>query len=66
MVNKLFDFSRNMAEFDSNSLEWEDFHTAYANLRIWESEIRIADSFDLEEYTKRKIANACESDWFHP
>jgi hypothetical protein len=58
MVNKLFDFARNMAKFDSSPLKWEDFHTAYANLDIWENEIEITGGLGLEEYTKRNIGDS--------
>lgn len=56
MVNKLFGFARNMAEFDDTPVNWEDFHTAYANLNIWEEQIVISDELDLEQFTKRAIS----------
>jgi len=56
MVNKLFDFARNMAEFDSRPLKWKDFHTAYANLDIWEEKIRISDNLNLETHTKKALS----------
>jgi hypothetical protein len=60
LVNKLFEFARNMGEFDSKPLEWEDFRNAYGNLDIWVDEIRIDDQMNLEAFTKRAIArNEC-------
>lgn len=56
MINKLFGFARNMAEFDDTPITWEDFHTAYANLNIWEEQIRISDELDLKQFTKQAIS----------
>lgn len=56
MVNNLFGFARNIEEFDGAPINWEDFHTAYANLNIWEDQIRISDELDLEQFTKRAIS----------
>lgn len=62
MVNKLFEFARNMGEFDPTPLDWEDFRSAYGNLDIWQDEIRIDDEMNLEAFTKRAIArNACKN-----
>jgi hypothetical protein len=55
LVNKLFEFARNMGEFDSTPLAWEDFRNAYRNLDIGFNEIRIDDK-NLEAFTKRAIA----------
>lgn len=60
MVNKLFYFARNIKEFEVDPITWEDFHTAYANLNIWEEQIRISDDFDLEIFTKRAIARSSD------
>lgn len=56
LVGKLFEFARNMSEFDSAPLEWEDFRNAYANLDIWTEEIVIDERMNLEAFTKRAIA----------
>jgi hypothetical protein len=55
LVNKLFEFARNMGEFDSSPLNWEDFRNAYGNLDICIEEIVIDDKMNLETYTKTKI-----------
>lgn len=56
LLNKLFEFARNMGEFDSKPLKWEDFLNAYKNLDIWVGEIRIDDKMNLEAFTKLIIA----------
>lgn len=56
LVNKLFEFARNMGEFDDTPLDWEDFRNAYGNLDIWPEDIRIDDDMNLEAFTKRAIA----------
>lgn len=58
LVGKLFDYARNLQEFDSSPLEWEDFRNAYGNLDIWPDEIRIDDQMNLEAFTKRAIERA--------
>lgn len=55
LVNKLFEFARNMGEFDTKPLEWEDFRNAYRNLDIWVDEIRIDDKMNLEAFTKNRV-----------
>lgn len=55
LVGKLFEFARNMGEFDSSPLNWEDFRNAYGNLDIWTDEIVIDDKMNLEAFTKRAI-----------
>lgn len=56
LVNKLFDFARNIGGFDATPLVWEDFRNAYANLDIWLEEIEIDEKMNLEAFTKRAIA----------
>ncbi|NDV12728.1 hypothetical protein [Crenobacter caeni] len=55
LVGKLFEFARNMDEFDSSPLNWEDFRNAYGNLNIWTDEIVIDEKMNLEAFTKRAI-----------
>jgi len=55
LVGKLFEFARNMGEFDSSPLNWEDFRNAYGNLDIWTDKIVIDDKMNLEAFTKRAI-----------
>ena len=62
MVHKLFGFARSMAEFDYSPLNWDDFHTAYANLDISEYEIKISNKLDLESVTKRYISGSYDQD----
>lgn len=62
LVNKLFEFSRNMGEFDSTPLDWEDFRNAYGNLDIPTDEIYIDDQMNLEAFTKRRIAKNVRQD----
>ncbi len=54
-LNKLFDFARNMKEFDSSKPQWEDFLNAYGNLDIWVDDYRIDDLINLQDFTKRSI-----------
>lgn len=56
LINKLFEFARNMGEFDDSPLNWEDFRNAYGNLDIWIEEIRIDDEMNLDGITRRAIA----------
>lgn len=56
LVNKLFEFARNLEQFDDVPLAWGDFSTAYANLKIRINEIRITEHVNLEDFTKRAIA----------
>ncbi|MDD5385321.1 MAG: hypothetical protein PHG89_10635 [Gallionella sp.] len=67
LVNKLFEFARNMGKFDSSPLNWEDFRNAYGNLDIWVDDIRIDDQMNLEDFTKRAIArNGSQNTWIQP
>jgi len=55
LINKNFDFARNIKPFDSASLNWEDFRNAFGNLNIWPQEYVIDDHSNLEGVTKRAI-----------
>lgn len=57
MVNKLFPFARNMKQFESQPLDWEDFRNAYGNLDIWFEEKEVDEKINLEAFTKRQIAS---------
>ena len=54
LIGKLFGFARNMNEFDSSPLNWEDFRNAYANLDIELDEI-VMNHDNLEAFTMRKV-----------
>lgn len=56
LTNKFFDFARNMEEFDSSPLAWEDFRSAYCGLDIRIEDISVDDKMNLEAFTKRAIA----------
>lgn len=55
LINKNFDFARNIVPFDSKPLDWEDFRNAFGNLNIWLQEYVIDDHSNLEGFTKRAI-----------
>lgn len=55
-VNKLFDFSRGMKDFDTSTPEWDDFKNAYHNLNIWPENIHIDENMNLEAFTKRRLS----------
>lgn len=55
LINKIFEFARNMGKFDSNPLEWEDFRDAYMNLDISIEDMHISEDMNLEAFTKRAI-----------
>lgn len=57
LVNKLFDFARNMGEFDSSPLNWEDYRSAYYGLGLAIEDIYVDDKINLEAYTRRQIEN---------
>ncbi len=56
LVNKLFDFARNIAKFDSTPLDWDDFRNAYGNLGIRINRIHIDADMNLEAFTRRAIS----------
>ncbi len=55
LVGNLFAFARNIEEFNSKHLTWDDFKNAYANLDIWLEEFNFNDRINLEAFTKRTI-----------
>ncbi|MDH1867170.1 hypothetical protein ACNJYG_19010 [Pseudomonas sp. GW6] len=55
LINKLFDFARNMDEFDSSPLNWEDFRNAYCGLGLTIENIYVDEEMNLEAFTKRQI-----------
>lgn len=55
LVNKLFEFARNLEQFDDMPLAWRDLSTAYANLKIPVDKIRITEHMNLEAYTKERV-----------
>lgn len=50
-ANKLFEFARGEAVFDSTPISWDEFHNAYKNLRIHVEDY----DFDLGEGVKRNL-----------
>lgn len=59
LTAKLFPFARSEEDMDYTSLDWDDFHNAYANLEIW-TDLFTIDEFNLEGLTKRAIeSNGC-------
>ncbi|MEW8058544.1 MAG: hypothetical protein AB2787_03655 [Candidatus Thiodiazotropha endolucinida] len=55
LVNKLFQFARNMEYFDSTDLKWEDFNTAFKELNIDHQIYRIDEEVNLETITRKVI-----------
>jgi len=55
LINKNFDFARNIDPFDSKPLDWEDFRNAFGNLNIWYDHYVVDDRTNLEGFTKRAI-----------
>ena len=60
MVDKLFDFARNMGEFDSSLLQWSDFQNSFSVLGVWPQDIAIDDDTNLESFTRRRIASGLD------
>jgi hypothetical protein len=56
LVNKIFDFARNMEPFDSSPLKWDDFRSAYLGLNIRVEQISINNEMNLEAFTQRAIS----------
>ena len=50
LINRIFDYSRGLEDFNNAPLTWDEFKTAYVNL-----EIRVHEFEDLEDFTKRAI-----------
>ena len=55
LVGKLFAFARNLEDFDSRPLIFEEFSNAYRNLNIDSEDIHIDERMNLEEFTNRAI-----------
>lgn len=59
-VNKLFQFSRGEEAFDSNPIEWDEFHNAYKNLDIdvddYDFDLGGGVTRTLTDFTQRAIA----------
>lgn len=55
LINKNFDFARNIVSFDSKPLDWEDFRNAFGNLNIWPQRYVVDEQTNLEGFTKRAI-----------
>lgn len=51
-VNNLFDFARGEAEFENQTLTWDDVRNAYANL-----DLHLAEIEGLEAFTKKRISS---------
>ena len=60
MVDKLFDFARNMGEFDQTPLEWSDFQNSFSTLNIQSQDFAIDNDFNLEGFTRRRIERGLE------
>lgn len=54
-VNKLFAFARNMGEFDSSPLEWENFRNSYSLWFDFYEDFSVNEEMSLEAFTKRRI-----------
>ena len=55
LVNKLFEFARNMGEFDSSPLEWEDFRNSFSMWFTFYEDFSVSEEMNLEAFTKRAI-----------
>ena len=60
MVDKLFDFARNMDKFDQTPLEWSDFQKSFSMLNINPQDIAIDNKYSLEAFTRRRIERGLE------
>lgn len=59
LVDKLFDFARNMGELDPSPLQWSDFHNSFSVLNIWPEKI-IDNYTNLEAFTKRFVSSGLD------
>jgi hypothetical protein len=50
-IDRIFNFARDLEQFDSSKPTWEDYRNAFGNL-----DIEVEDIDDLEGFTKRRIA----------
>ena len=55
MVNHIFDFARNEANFDASALSRDDFENAYLNLNIYVEYIYIDEAWNLDVVTKKRL-----------
>jgi hypothetical protein len=60
MVDKIFDFARNMGKFDNTPLDWSDFENSYSVLDINPENIVVHNYTNLEALTKRFIERGLE------
>jgi hypothetical protein len=60
MADKLFDFARNIGEFDPSPLQWPEFENSYSVLGIWPSDIVVDTNTSLETLTKHRISSGLE------
>jgi hypothetical protein len=59
-VNKLFDFSRDEAEFDGTPVNWDELKNAFQNLNIYVSDYHIDEKMNLEAFSKRALLRESE------
>jgi hypothetical protein len=50
-IDRIFNFARDLEQFDGSKPTWEDYRNAFGNL-----DIEVEDIDDLEGFTKRRIA----------
>lgn len=55
LINKLFEFSRSLGDFDRDPLEWEDYRNAYSNLDFWIEDYSVNEDMNLTAFTQRAI-----------
>lgn len=60
MVDKLFDFARNIGNFDPAFLQWSDFQNSFSVLHVSPQTIVVDDGKNLEDFTKRCIRRGLE------
>jgi hypothetical protein len=60
MVDKIFDFARNMGKFDNTPLDWSGFENSYSVLDINPEDIVVHNYTNLEALTKRFIERGLE------
>jgi len=54
-ANKLFDFSRNEADFDGTPINWDELKNAFLNLNIYPSQFYVDDKVNLEAFSRRAL-----------
>jgi hypothetical protein len=60
MVDKLFNFARNIGEFDRSPPQWPEFENSYSVLGLCPSDIVVDTNTSLESFTKRRISSGLE------